>query len=504
MTYDVSSLSVETKLALRESLIEYSRQSKTEGVAMYRPHHKQDKFHRLGEFKYRYLRTGNRFGKSDCGSAEDVAHALGERSWYSKDDPARYAGIRKRCTKGLILCTDWGKVREVFTGESEGQSQGKLWKWIPKHAFVRRDTNHSGDINKITVKSVWGDESTIQIDTIAGFKINEQRGESDWYDWIHVDEPIPQLMWESFSRGLIDHDGKAWFTCTPLREPWINRFFLPSNRTILDPHEANVFTNKRGVADRVVIIGQSTDNPYVSAAGLETYMEGLDDRTRAARMFGRPIEASGAVHSMFDDRHVYTEPPDGWVDCNTPPLDYTIRYHVDCHMQTPNAVLFSATAPDGRVFFFDEIWDPSDAEIIAEQIVEKIIKRGYFVAAELMDPSGWIKWRGRDESTFADVLLEYGLTVEKASKDLLRGIQQTNIALKRPGYLNFAHNLGRTLFEFDNYVYQDPLKRPDKPKDADDHMMEGLHRLVMAGLSYIDPGIYDIEPRHVSHSLLTL
>lgn len=485
------------KIQLLGNLRKHSEETKIRGVEMYRPHAKQDMFHRLGNVKFRYARTGNRFGKSDMGAAEDVAWALGYRPWYPTTDSARFDGIPQRCTKGIILCTDWSKAEEVFTSETDGQTQGKLWKWIPKDAFVRRDTAHNGHICKITVKSIWGGESTIYLDTVAGFKLNEQRGESSWYDWIHVDEPIPEEMWKSFSRGLMDTNGKAWFTCTPLREPWINRFFLPSNRFSLDDAKANFFGDTK-----VVLVGKSTDNPYVSKAGIEAYVDGLDERERAARLLGRPIDSTGMVHGDFQmESHVYFEPPPGWRDVNTPPLDYTIRYHVDCHPVTPNAVLFSATAPDGRVFFYDEIFESCSAATLAEQISEKL--KPYFVASEWMDPSGFVQTM-RDKSCFADDLIQYGLQPEKASKDLKRGILLTNQALKANGFLNFAFNLERTLYEFDNYVYDDPYRKPDQPRDKDDHMMEGLHRLVMGGLAFIDQTIYDEPVLSTPNNLLTL
>ena len=47
------------------------------GINFYRPHAKQDKFHRAGDKVGRYVRTGNRGGKTKCGAAEDVAWLLG-------------------------------------------------------------------------------------------------------------------------------------------------------------------------------------------------------------------------------------------------------------------------------------------------------------------------------------------------------------------------------------------------------------------------------------------
>lgn len=502
MTTDLSSFSIEQKFALREVMLKRAKLARTNGIALYQPHPKQDKFHRLGNFKYRYLRTGNRFGKSDCGSAEDIAWALGERPWYPEGDPARYVGIPRTCTKGLIICTDWGKAEEVFTAETEGLTQGKLWKWLPKASLVRRDTDHSGHIHKITIRSKWGGESTIYIDTVAGYKINEQRGESNWYDWIHVDEPIPEDMWNAYSRGLIDHDGSAWFTCTPLREPWINRFFLPSNRTPLDPMEPNIFPNTKGVNDRVVLVGTSFDNPYTSVEGIESYVEKLSDRDKAARLFGKPIDQSGAVHPWFGDHHVYTEVPPGWEEMNRPPGDYTVRVHIDFHPVTPVAVLFAATSPDGQVFFYDEIFEHGTPAELAYMIHQKT--KNNFVAQVWMDPSGFVQ-NNVYQTSFADDLADEGIIAEKASKDLNRGIIMTNQALQRTGFLKFASNLRETLYEFDNYIFQDPLKRPDKPVDKNDHMMEGLHRLVIGGLDYVETSVFDSKPvRDSANYLLSL
>lgn len=475
----------------------------TLGVAMYRPHPKQDKFHRLGNFKFRYLRTGNRFGKSDCGSAEDVAWALGERPWYSKDDPARYVGIPQKCNKILILCTDWGKAKSVFTNETTGKTQGKLWKWIPKGSFVRRSTNHSGEINQVVVKSVWGGESIIVIDTVAAYKQNSLRGESDWYDAIHVDEPIPQEMWTSFARGLVDTGGKAWFTCTPLMEPWINRFFIPSSRIVLNEAEPNYFQDSKQRTNRVVIVGTSYDNPFVAPEDIDEVMDGFSDRERTARLFGRPIDQAGTVHWPFNDEHVYYETPPGWADVNIPPLDYTVRCHIDFHRCTPYAVLFSATAPDGTVYFFDEIWEQCSTDSIAYQIQQKL--KNYFVPIIWMDPSGFIKTM-QEETTFADDLINYGIVAEKASKDLTRGINMTNNMLQMSGKLKFGNHLHRTLFEFESYVYDDPEKKPDKPRDKNDHMMEGLHRLCLGGLDYINPGIFEMPKDYGTrkHHLLTV
>src|SRR5881394_2762275 len=116
---------------LRKRLKELRRDSQ---IFFYSPHPKQELFHAAARYHYRYGRTGNRFGKSEMGAAEDEAFALGYRPWYPEGHPLRTLGIPTHATKGLIITTDWDKSKEVFT-EQEGENVGKLFKYIPKNCL---------------------------------------------------------------------------------------------------------------------------------------------------------------------------------------------------------------------------------------------------------------------------------------------------------------------------------------------------------------------------------
>ena len=110
------------------------------GSVFYRPHPKQDLFHRAGAKKYRMMRAGNRTGKSEAGASEDAAWLQGERPWYAEGDPARTVGIPQgRPVKLLLITTDWDKVDEVFTGQ-EGEG-GKLWKKLPRGSVKKTKRN---------------------------------------------------------------------------------------------------------------------------------------------------------------------------------------------------------------------------------------------------------------------------------------------------------------------------------------------------------------------------
>jgi len=450
------------------------------GLSFYAPHKKQHIFHSYGDWKYRYVRTGNRFGKSDLGAAEDIAWAVGARIWLSPDDPDYQKGIPSRPVKLLIVTVDWDKSTEIFTNLEQGRNRGKLLKFCPSARVVNTHKNHSGAIDQLVIKSIHGGNSVIHLDTVKSFLMNPLSQESGNWDAIHIDEPIPEAMWKAISRGLVDTGGSSWWTCTPLTEPWMNDFFIPSMQTPLNEDDATEFGIKK---KKVVIIGSMKDNPYLNPEDIKDFEDTLTEEEKTCRIEGKPLSASGMIYKQFNyNKHIYNEPPHGWNDINDPPKDYTIRYAVDPHPKTPHAVLFAATSPLGKVYFYSETFANPTISGLCEIIKENI--KGRFVARAIIDPIAYIK----DPETrrcWADVFMEKGLSIGKATKDLAHGIRMVQQALSENNHLRFGCHLARTKWEFERYVWD--LNKPDKPRDRDDHMMENLYRLVLTGLDYIAP-----------------
>lgn len=469
------------QLALRRKQLELARKF---GLVYYRPHPKQDAFHRNADFRFRLLRSGNRFGKSDCGVSEDLAFALGERPWYPKGDPARFVGIPEHSTKGLVIAADSDKVDEIFTGDGSRGHIGKIWKKIPKDLIIGTPKkNSAGTIVSIRIKSLHG-ESVIDFDTRAAFKTNPMGAESSDYDWVHVDEPIEEAHWKAVFRGLTDRGGKAWFTCTLIEQPWINDFFFPS---IEAQREDSYIEVRNGRKLRWVITGSMFDNPYLTEDDINDYLETLTEDEKQCRIHGIPLHLSGLVHKAFDySKHVLTSLPLGWQDYHLPPKDYTISWALDPHPRTPSAVLFCAVSPQGRRYYYDEIYDVLNNEKLAQEILRRT--QGYFVWTKLSDPSAWIKDE-RFQTVQIDDLERFGLYgIEKGSKDLSRCIRVCNYNLEQPDTMYFSPNLRRFLWEINRYSWaNDPKGTPlDKPVDKDDHMIENWHRLELDGPIYID------------------
>lgn len=494
---------------LREQNARLKRQAElreNNGLYFYRPHFKQHKFHLMGEKIARYLRTGNRFGKSDCGAAETCAWLYGGRVWYREtfdildgsrsvvtqhvggyNNPLVRAGIPDRPVKGLLLVVDWDKAKEIFTNrEGHRKLWGKLFKLLPDYAIEKVHMSRAGHVDQITVRrpdEFGGGCSILYIDTIQAWKHEKLSAESSDWDFIHVDEPVPEKMFKGHARGLMDRNGSYWFTCTPLDQMWINDLFTP-------PGYQGAFQADEGLefGTRFIISGSTFDNPYQTKAGIKEFEATLTADERACRLHGLPLAMAGLVYKEFIyDMHVLCDVPTGWNAYNDPPKDYTIRVAWDVHQRLPQALLFVATAPDGTAFVYDELFFDSLLEPNIKALRARLANRN--VMEHLIDPFAVIP-NPVDGSSVLTELWNEGLPFVKASKDLTMGInkvrerlQERNVVSKLPT-IYFAPHLKETLYEFSHYVYDQDKQ---KPKDEHDHMLENLYRLVLTGLSYIKP-----------------
>lgn len=456
-------------------------------LAFFQPHAKQELFFANASFHYRYARTGNRFGKSEMGAAEDIAFALGYRPWIPEGDPLRTLGIPSHPTKGLIVTTDWDKSTEIFTSEEVGANQGKLFKYIPKSAFVDRSLNHSGAIDTIRIRHVSGGISVINLDTVKSFKQNQLGQESSAWDWAHFDEPVPEAMYNAIIRGFIDRDGRAWFTCTPLSEPWIDAKFIPD----LESQGKMELSSEHG--DFWMMTGSTADNPYNNPESIERVMSQYSSEEQETRRSGIPRAYSGIIYKEFDwNKHVLQTPPPGWPSWDEPPADYTIRIALDYHFRKNDAVLFIATSPQEISYVYAELWQQFLVEEEVKEIKRIVGTRDYQPIR--MDPLASTPNKVTD-ITSMDEYRRLGLAVLPATKDPVNGIRAVKATLKartKKGdpvlYVNPA--LRRFLFEISRgFIWDEDENRPVKKNDD---MMENLYRLCLEGLTYIPPAsVYD-------------
>lgn len=446
---------VATQQALNEAV-------KRDGLCFYRPHAKQAAFHEAADYVYRALFAGNRFGKSQCGCAEDAAWLRGERVWLPVGDPKRTVGIPPHSVKGLVITTDWDKVDEIWTTQ-RGDRPGKIWKYLPADFVKSSSRNHSGAIDMIECAT----GSLLRFDTVKSFMANPQGSESSDWDFIHIDEPCPEKMFKAAARGLMDRRGKAWFTLTALSEPWIRDKFTDGD-----------------AATHWSLYGSTYDNPYLSTAAIADFESMLTDDEKQCRLHGIPLFLTGLIYKEFrQDIHVLRDPPRGWDDWLSPPPDYTIYYNIDPHPQTPHAVLFCAVSPHGQRFYYHDIFQHCTIDILSAQIRE--ITAGRTVGGVRIDPIAYITDPITD-LTWADEFHRCGIPCEKATKDLAGGIMRVKRSLTaKPQMVYFASQCRRTLWEIQRYRWDE--KGTNKPVDEDDHMMENLYRMELSEPKWFDP-----------------
>lgn len=457
----------------------------TYGLCFYRPHEHQDLFHRAGAFKHRLWESGNRGGKSTGGVAEDAAFLIGERPWYSQVDPARKLGIPDHPCKGLVITTDWDKVDEIFT--SQRGTEGKLWSMLPRGIVRSTRRNHSGAIELVECTT----GGTLRFSTVKSWMTNPQGEESADYDFIHIDEPCPEGQYKANARGLIDRNGKDWFTLTPLSEPWIHDFFYPDRRI----KDAQSIHGLRW-ANRT----STYDNPYLSKESIKDYEDTLTEDEKQCRMLGVPLELAGLVFKEFSwETHVLQQVPNGWDGYNDPPISYTIYFAIDPHPQTPHHVLFLAVAPTGEYFLYDEIYVHSTIEELSVKINARLVKRlpkrtiPRFCVRQIADPSVFntfpvLNAKSGKHLSMADEFSENGIFLSKASKAREHAILETQRVLQAKSLngvaqLNVSPNLDETLFEFGHWCWD---TRENKPRDERDHAMENLGRLLLEEPRWID------------------
>lgn len=433
---------------------------KHDGLPFYRPHPKQDLFHR-SLAKRRGAFTANRFGKSTMGCAEDCAWLRGERPWLAKSDPARTLGIPQRPVKGLVITTDWDKVKEIWSDQD-----GKLWRYLPRKGFIKlTNRNHSGAVDTVVCNGPFG-ISTLRFDTVKSFMSNPQGSESSDWDFIHVDEPCPEQMFKAVGRGLVDRDGSAWFTLTALREPWITDAFDVDG----------IFT---GIS--YMIEGTIYDNPYLSPAAISAYEATLTPDEKECRLYGKPLHKAGLVYKAFQpDQHVLSALPRGWQSWMEPPLDWSYYLYIDPHPHTPHMVLFLAIDPLGRKYYWHDLFKKCLIRDLVSEIRTVLGPRR--VVRVRCDPIAFVDDPVND-TNMATEFARCGLAVEKASKDLSRGILQVNSELASDFHPYFTPECRRTLWEIKRYYWDD---QTGKPVDSDDHAMECLYRSILDEPRYVE------------------
>lgn len=318
--------------------------------------------------RVRLIFGGNQSGKTVSGANELLFHATGiYPDWYPKE--RRY----NRGIKARIIGEDykkWGKVLET-----------KLFEWLPSDLIVRKGRIQNGALESVTIRHKSGEDSFIDIMT---HEQDDGVFESWTGDLAWFDEPPPQAKYIATVRGLMAQGGRAVFTCTPLKEPWLHDRFILNKK----PDE---FGN---IAELWYV--DITDNPYLKAQDIAWLASECTEDERDARLHGKSKHLAGRVYKEFDDAVHVVSQNKVKISSNWP-----VYFVCDPHDRKPHYGIWARVNPLGVVYIVDEIMFKGDIRQFSKvvRVREAIAKIKSDSVIRILDPNkGNTPTAGADES----------------------------------------------------------------------------------------------------------
>jgi len=413
-------------------------------------HEAQKKFIRIKNSygktpKRRLNESGNKWGKTLLGIAEDISHSFGKRFWLDDDDPDYKIDIRIP-NKGLIGC------------ETLSQSvMQKIWPTlkllIPKTCKYRTKKNPMGQIGQVMFETdPEGSKCESEI-FIRSYDQEADTFEGIDYDWIHWDEPPPKPVLQAAERGKITTNAPSWFTMTPLKEAYIyDEYSLKAANNGGDDEEIAVIRGE--IWDNCsdwcykcrISIPENDENRkrsdcpqcgktlgFINKKGIDEYLKTLDSEEKEAREKGLWRHLSGLVYKELDrDTHVYEDFPI--------PKSWNKIEGLDPHDAKPSKYLFGAISPEeieiegkikNRIYFYDFILSKNEN-------MDSFVKRIKMIRAK----------HGYDKPKFIMLDAKYGTRTEmegRSWEDELRtrGVGYIRLSQSKPGDVELGHKIVR-------------------------------------------------------------
>lgn len=290
------------------------------------------------------------------------------------------------------------------------------------------------------------------------------------------DEPPPRSVYIANVRGLVDHNGIALFSMTPLKEPW-------AADEIVNNPDPSFFS----------LTASSYDNPHVQRGALDAFFAKLDDDELETRRDGKFLHLQGLVFKEFDKNTHVIRP-------FKLTREYTVYAAIDNHPRTEQAVLFVAVDRHSRVFAFKEIFQHGTPEQVAGWVVD-FHDHTHPIEQVLIDRSSQGD-TNRGRSTYEIIeerLSAAGIPLDFGSKDLSSGIGIVRDYLRSQNGVAsvfITEDCPTLIWEMQRYRWAEWRAGADKstrtpmnkPVDAEDHEIENLRRLLQLPVRFVDPG----------------
>lgn len=285
--------------------------------------------------RVRIFLGGNRSGKTTAGANESRWLAEGTHPFHTFRLP----------NKGCIVLQD-------FQTHAKDIMEPKIREWFPPGLIVGTEPNSVGAIVKYRLRN----GSTIDV------KSHEQDikvFEGSDYDWVWFDEPPPQPIFKAIWRGLTDRRGIAWFTGTPITEPWMHDLYMKAaaddNQGIYWAIFADIWSNSKNLGEGDVEEGKKR---------IGEFLETLDQDEREARERGRFLHMRGQIFKTWN-RGMHMVKPFAW------PNSWPVIVSLDPHPRKPWALSFIGLSPAGYRFLLSSYYVDGVVEDVAETILTR-------------------------------------------------------------------------------------------------------------------------------------
>lgn len=281
-------------------------------VYAYRPHPKQLSFHQSTKHVTLYI-GGNRSGKTVGGGVESVYRLTGKHPFKKVPSPP---------IRGRAVAVDFNYGVDMIM-------LPQIIQYMPPSYLINGSWEDSYDKEHRLL--------TLSNGSYLEFRSYDQdlekfAGTSRHFTWF--DEEPPRHIYNECMARLIDTDGDAYLTMTPVDGiSWVfDDIYTPGIN---------------GDPDILVIGIDMAENPYISPESAKRYLRTLDPEERKAREKGEFVAMGGRVFKNFNvEKHVIpiTVPPKNW--------EWFVSF--DHGYNNPTAILWHAVSPDGDIITFAE------------------------------------------------------------------------------------------------------------------------------------------------------
>jgi phage terminase large subunit-like protein len=334
----------------------------------YKASDKQEAFHNMQQ-KARLYIGGNRSGKSLGSTIEGIFYVTHTHPYRkTPEGPVR----------GRVVAVDFlNGVDKIIL---------PLWKqWLPKKYLINGswEDSYSRERHVLTLNNGSFVEFMSQDQDLDKFAGSSRH-------FIHFDEECPKSVWQECLARLVDTDGDWWMSQTPVQGmEWIfDDVYIPA---------------KEGTKDIGIVEASMEDNPTLSQAAIDRYMESLSEEERLIRKNGQYIHLGGSVFPEFSPiTHCI---PRGQFK---PTSKHRIIRTMDSGYTNPTVWLWLAVDEDGTIVVFKEHyqakWNVAQHAEVVNQITKKILDES---GAELFLTTGDPAIKQTKEHTGTSILHEY-------------------------------------------------------------------------------------------------